>query len=186
MKLKKCEISLFNFDNHRPVALEKMTSWTSLPCSCHIRTLAWDFFGPVFCTDQTYIVQIIRLLSVFDIVLKFADLFKFFDIRQWLSLRQVSFPVPRVRLHVDWVNAEWDSTSTESTRNGEIFENVGAFCINSVDVESHSALTQLTWSLIPHWLSWRGVSLHVDSVCGRWIRPKQAYKTSSGAFKGIG
>jgi nucleotidyltransferase/DNA polymerase involved in DNA repair len=28
----------------------------------------------------------------------------------------------------------------------------------------HSALTQLMWSLNPRWLSWRGVSLRVDSV----------------------
>ncbi len=79
----------------------------------------------------------------------------------------------QVRLHIDWVNVEWDSTSTKSTRNDEIFVNVGAFCINLVDMESHSALTQLKGSLTP-------------PVCGRWIKPKQAYITSSGAFKGIG
>ncbi len=137
-------------------------------------TLAWDFFVPVFCTDQTYIGQIIRLLSVFDFVLEFADLFKFFNIWQWLCWRRVSFPRQlsqrQVRLHVDWVNAEWDSTSTESTRNDEIFVNVGAFWVDSVDVESHSGLTQLTWSLTLHWLSWQGVSLGVDSVCRREIK----------------
>jgi hypothetical protein len=103
-----------------------------------------------------------------------------------LSLIPCQLSQHQVRFHVDWVNAELDSTSTEPTRNDEIFVNVGAFCVNSVDVESHSALTQLTWSLTLRWLSWRGVSLHVNSVCGRWIRPKQAYITSSGAFKGIG
>jgi hypothetical protein len=59
----------------------------------------------------------------------------------------------QVRLYINWVNAEWDYTSTESTRNDEIFVNVGAFCIDSVDVEFYSVLTQL-----------HGVPLHVDSV----------------------
>ncbi len=92
----------------------------------------------------------------------------------------------QVRLHINWVNAEWDSTSTESTRNDKIFINVGVFCIDSVDVKGHSMLTQLTWSLTPHWLSWWRVWLCVDSVWGRWIEQKQADITSSGAFKGIG
>jgi hypothetical protein len=91
----------------------------------------------------------------------------------------------QVRLYVNWVNAEWDSTSTESTRNDKIFVNVGVFCVNSVDVESHSTLTQLTWSLTPCLLSWRRIWLCVDSVWGRWLKPKQAYITSSGTFKGI-
>jgi hypothetical protein len=116
-----------------------------------------------------------------------ADSFKFFNIRRWLSCREV-------RLHVKWVNAKWVSTSTELTWNEtscqlsqcgmiKIFVNVGAFCVDSVDVESHSVLTQLTWSLTPRWLSWRGVSLRVDSVCERWIKPKQAYTTNSGTFE---
>ncbi len=91
----------------------------------------------------------------------------------------------QVRFHVNWDKAEWDSTSTESTRNDKIFVNVGVFCVDSVDVESHSALIQLTWSLAPCWLSWRRVWLRVDSVWGRWIKPKQAYISSSGTFKGI-
>jgi hypothetical protein len=92
----------------------------------------------------------------------------------------------QVRLHVNWVIAEWDSTSTESMRNDNIFVIVSVFCVDSVDVESHTALTQLMWSLIPRWLSWRRVWLCVDSAWTRWIKPKQAYITSSGAFKGIG
>ncbi len=91
----------------------------------------------------------------------------------------------QVRLHVNWVNAEWDSMSTESTQNDKIFVNVGVFCVDSVDVESHSALTILMWSLAPRWLSWRRVWLRIDSVWGRWIKPKKAYISSSGAFKGI-
>ncbi len=35
--------------------------------------------------------------------------------------------------------------STESTSNDEFFIIVGAFFVDSVDVESHSSLTQLTW-----------------------------------------
>jgi hypothetical protein len=137
------------------------------------------FFCSRICTYRTHIGQIIRLLNFFDFVLEFADLFKFFYIRRWLSWRRVSFLV-------NWVNAKWDSTSTESTRNDKIFINVGVFCVDSVDMESHSALTQLTWSLIPRWLSWQRVWLCVNSVWTRWIKPKQAYITSSGTFKGIG
>jgi hypothetical protein len=75
----------------------------------------------------------------------------------------------RVRLHINWVNAEWDSTSTESTRNDKIFVNVGVFCFDSVDVDS---VDKRVW-------------LCVDSVWGRWIKQKQACISSSGAFKGI-
>ncbi len=133
--------------------------------------------------------KIIRLWIFFDFVLEFADLFKFFkdsavtQLRQSLIPRQLS--QRQVRFHVSWVNAEWDSPSTESTLNDKIFVNVSVFCVDSVDVESHSALTQMTWSLAPRWLSWRRVWLRVDSVWGRWINPKQAYISSSGAFKGI-
>jgi hypothetical protein len=92
----------------------------------------------------------------------------------------------QVRLHVNWINTESDSTSTESSLNNEIFVNVGVFSIKSVDMESRFALTQLTWSLTPHWISWQRVWLRIDLVWGRWIKPKQAYITSSGAFKRIG
>ncbi len=95
-------------------------------------TLAWDFFVPVFCTDQTYIGQIISLMSVFDFVLEFADLFEFFNIWRLAVTQLTPSLTPRqlsqrqVRLHINWVNAEWDST-----------------------------LTQLTGSLTPRWLSVR-------------------------------
>jgi hypothetical protein len=62
----------------------------------------------------------------------------------------------RVRLHVNWVNPEWDSTSTESTQKAPTFTKISSFRVDSVDVESHSALTQSTWSLTWRWLSWRG------------------------------
>jgi hypothetical protein len=115
------------------------------------------FFVLVFCSDQTYIGQIIRLLSVFNFVLEFADLFKFFLHLAVTQLTQNLIPHQlnqhQVRHHVDRVNGEWDSMSTESTRNGEVFVNVGAFCVDSVDVESHSTLTQLKWSLTLCWIS---------------------------------
>ncbi len=81
-----------------------------------------------------------KAFEFFNFVLEFADLFKFFNIRRWLCWRGVSFLV-------NCVSAEWDSTSTESN-----FVNVGVFCVDSVDVESHSALTQLTWCHTSCWL----------------------------------
>ncbi len=144
-------------------------------------TLAWDFFVLVFCTYRTHIGQILRLLNVFDFVLEFANLFEFF---KHLAVTQLTRSLQcQVSLYVNWVNAEWDYMSTESTQNDKIFVNVGVFCVDSVDVESHSTLTQLTWSLTPRLLSWRRVWLRVNSVWGRWLKPKQAYITSS--FKGI-
>jgi hypothetical protein len=37
-------------------------------------------------------------------------------------------------------------------------------CVYSLDIESHSPLTQSSWSLTLHWLSPHGVSLFIDSV----------------------
>jgi hypothetical protein len=39
-----------------------------------------------------------------------------------------------------------------------------SFCIEAVEVASHSASTQLTRSLTWRWLSWQGMSLHVTGV----------------------
>jgi hypothetical protein len=115
------------------------------------------------------------------------------QLTQSLIPRQLS--QRQMRFQVNWVNAEWDSTSTESMQNDKIFVIVGVFCVDSVVVESHSVLTQLhgvslcvdsvAWSLSPRWLSWRRVWLRVDSVWGRWINPKQAHISSSGTFKGV-
>ncbi len=58
-----------------------------------------------------------------------------------------------VRLHINIVNAEWDSTSTESMQKAPTFTKISSFRVDSVDVEGHSTLTQLT-----------GVSHRVDSV----------------------
>jgi hypothetical protein len=82
-----------------------------------------------------------------------------------------------VKLPGDCVNAEWDSTPTESTWNDENFlisaNYIKKTCkmltscslsrrvvvvslhVDSVDVRSYSVLTPLTGSLTPHWLSVR-------------------------------
>jgi hypothetical protein len=74
----------------------------------------------------------------------------------------------RVRIHVNWVNAEWDSTSTESTQKAPTFMKISSFHVDSVDMEFHSTLTQSMLSLTPCWLSQHGDSLCVDSVDGEW------------------
>jgi hypothetical protein len=73
----------------------------------------------------------------------------------------------RVRLHVNWVNAEWDSTSTESTQRAHLQR----FHVNLVNIEWDSTSNEsmqraptFTKISIPCWLSWRGVSLRVDTV----------------------
>jgi hypothetical protein len=80
----------------------------------------------------------------------------------WLIFRTLSRR--RVRLPYKWVNAEWDSMSTEPTQKEPTFTKISSFCVDSVDVESHSPLTQSKWSLTWRWLSWRGVRLRVNWV----------------------
>ncbi len=85
----------------------------------------------------------------------------------------------RVRVHIDSINAQWDSTSAKSTVSlYEILKKVW-ICKSSlnfrllyddpVDVESDSASTQM-WSLTPRWLSWRGVRLHGNRVTVKWSK----------------
>ncbi len=73
-----------------------------------------------------------------------------------------------VRLHVNWVNTEWDSTSTESTQKAPTFTKIFiiphwlswhevSFHVNSVEVETHLALTHLTGSLTSRQLSHRRI-----------------------------
>ncbi len=101
-------------------------------------TLVLDFFILVFCNGR--------------IILEFANIFKFFIIRQWFYLTRSLIPCQLsqcwVRLHVDWVIVERDHTSTEFSQKDKIFINVGAFHIDSGNIESHSALTQLKGSLV--------------------------------------
>ncbi len=82
----------------------------------------------------------------------------------------------RVRLSVNWVNFRMIktlNTSVSSKINKWINIILTVRClswhgvslsVDSVNVESHSMLAQLTGSLTPCWLSWQGVSLHVGSV----------------------
>ncbi len=62
-----------------------------------------------------------------------------------------------VSLHMECVHAEWDSMSTEWTRNVPILQRF-----------HHSMLTQSTLSLTPRWLSRHEVSLDGDLVDGEW------------------
>ncbi len=70
----------------------------------------------------------------------------------------------QVRFHVNWVNAEWDSTSTESMQSETPRQLSQCRRHQHLRRFYHSVLTQLTWSLTLHWLSWCGISLGVDSV----------------------
>ncbi len=84
------------------------------------------------------------------------------------TLRQLS--QRGASLHINWVNTEWDSTSTESTQKTPTFTKILSFRVDSVDVESYSALTQLTWSLTWRWLSWRGMRLRVNWVTAKCLK----------------
>jgi hypothetical protein len=72
-----------------------------------------------------------------------------------------------VRLHVNWVNAEWDSMSTGSMQKAPTLTNILSFCVDLVNAESHSVLTLSTWSLTWRWLSWWGMRLRVN-----WFKNK--------------
>ncbi len=62
-----------------------------------------------------------------------------------------------VRLPVNWVNAERDTTSIESMQKAPTFIKISSFCS-----------TQLMSSLTARWLRQCEVSLGVDSVDGEW------------------
>ncbi len=73
-----------------------------------------------------------------------------------------------VRLSFNWVNVEWDSTSTESTWSETPRQQSQRRRHQHLRRFYHSTLTQLTWSLTLRWLSLRRVSLGVDSVDEEW------------------
>jgi hypothetical protein len=73
-----------------------------------------------------------------------------------------------VRLSVNWVNVEWDSTSTESTWSQTPRQLSQRRRHQHLQRFYHTALTQLTWSLTLRWLSWHRVSHRVDSVDEKW------------------
>ncbi len=58
-----------------------------------------------------------------------------------------------MRLHVNWVNAEWESMSKESTQKAPTFTKISSYRIDSVDVVSHLASIQLTGNETPCQLS---------------------------------
>jgi hypothetical protein len=69
-----------------------------------------------------------------------------------------------VRLPVNWVNAEWDSTSTESTRSEtphQLSPRKVRLHVNWVNAEGTDIYDDF---IITRWLSWRWVSLGIDSV----------------------
>ncbi len=67
-----------------------------------------------------------------------------------------------------WVDVVSDSLSTESTRNVTPHQLSQRTRHQHLWRFYHSGLTQLTWSLTPRWLSWRGVLLGIDSVNEEW------------------
>jgi hypothetical protein len=88
-------------------------------------------------------------------------------------------------------NQVWDSTSTESTQSESLGWLSQRRMMKSSENATHSKLTQLTWSLIPCWLSRRGISHWDDresytalTQCSEKAEPTQAYITISGALKG--
>ncbi len=95
----------------------------------------------------------------------------------WFGLTHLPKPSRRgVRLSVDLVNAEWDSTSTESTQKTPTFTKILSFFVDSVDVGSHSALTQLIWSLNWRWRSWRGMRLRVNWVTTKCLKIRMSWR----------
>jgi hypothetical protein len=63
-----------------------------------------------------------------------------------------------------WVDSEWDSPSTESTRSEtthQLSQCGVRLHVNWVNAEGTNIYEDF---IIPRWLSWRGVSLRVDSV----------------------
>jgi hypothetical protein len=112
-------------------------------------TLAWDSFYWFLHRSKIYIPNIkafqYTYLTVF-LNLPTSSICYHSVVTQltWsLILRQLS--QCWVRLYIDWVNvnAEWDSTSTVSMQNDKIFVNLVAFSVKSVNVDSHSASSEI-------------------------------------------
>ncbi len=84
----------------------------------------------------------------------------------WFIFRTLSWH--RMRLPVNWVNTEWDSTLTVSTWSEtprQLSQHRRHLHLERFHL---SALIELTWSLTPCWLSQCGVSLGVNSVDREW------------------
>jgi hypothetical protein len=72
----------------------------------------------------------------------------------------------QVRHHINRVNTEWDSMSTEPTWNNEIFINIDTFRID-----------QLMWSLTLHGLNRLVVYPALTQLTCTWIVPKLKMRT---------
>ncbi len=134
---------------------------------CFKGTLTWDFFVMFFCTDQTNTYR---------------------PNNEWFQFCSVNLPTYSnfLTFGVDSVDEESHSPSIESTPSETScwLSQCGVrLAVNWVNTE--------WWNLCKCWcllrrLRWHVVSLRIHSLCERWIKPKQAHITSSGAFKGIG
>ncbi len=100
-----------------------------------------------------------KAFECFRFCTRICRLIQIFNIWRWLSWRRVSLPV-------NWVNAKWDSMSTESMQSETPRQLSQRGMMKSLWMLVPSALTQLTWSLVPRLLSWREVSLRIDSADG--------------------
>ncbi len=155
--------------------------WMSSPSK---GSLSWDFFSPVFCSDQTFKGQRMSLLSSFEFNFEFSYILKKYgddsvDMKSHsLSTESTPNVIPcwlfqcGVKPHVNWVNMEW-----------WIFINICASNV-SVDIGSKWLLPQSTWDLTQYWTIDAESHLWVNPVCLRWTKPMQAYITISGAIKG--
>ncbi len=109
-----------------------------------------------------------------------VSFFKFFSWIRWhiqvfshLAVTQLMWsPIScqlsqrRVRHHINLVNTEWDSMSTEPKWSNEIFINTDTFRID-----------QLMWSLTLHGLNRLGVCPALTQLTCTWIVPKLKMRT---------
>jgi hypothetical protein len=129
-------------------------------------TLACEIFWSGFCTDQTYIGQIISILSVFNFVLEFADLFKFLPSGS------------------DSVDAESHSPSTESTLSETPRQLSQRRMMKSSKMLVASALAQLPWRLTPHWLSWGKSHSALTQLTGNLTLRRPSVRKTNQAKRG--
>jgi hypothetical protein len=80
-----------------------------------------------------------------------------------------------------WVDAEWDSLSTESTQSETPRQLSQCSRHQHLRRFHHSALTQLTWSLTPRWPSWGGVTAECKKIWSQQIQ-EQNQKHSKALF----
>jgi hypothetical protein len=148
-----------------------MLSW--LFASSHIKTLSifWLILAPFehFIKSSPFKAPELVMYACFGLIhLPHTELMQSETPRQ-LSQR-------RVRLHINWFHAKWDSTSTESTQKAQTFTMISLLRVDSVDVESHLALTQSIISLTLRWLSWWGMRLRINWVTAECLKIKISWR----------